>query len=81
MGKEWNGLIDNDTFKLADRPKDRKIIKLRWVFTDKRDAHNQKVSYKARLVAKGYDQKFGVDFHETFAPVTRLNNNSSYGSH
>ena len=27
---------------------------------------------KARLVAKGYNQKFEIDFEESFAPVTRL---------
>ncbi len=32
MQTEWKGLLDNDTFELADRPKDRKIIKVRWVF-------------------------------------------------
>lgn len=28
--------------------------------------------YKARLVAKGYNQQFGVDYHETYAPVVKL---------
>ena len=28
--------------------------------------------YKARLVVIGYKQKFGVDYEEVFAPVTRL---------
>lgn len=30
-------------------------------------------SYKARLVAKGYTQTYEVDYHETFALVTKMN--------
>jgi len=43
-------------------PNNRKTITTKWVFTIKRDKHNNITKYKARLVARGFTQVFGIDF-------------------
>ena len=57
---------------MADLPKGHKAIDLKWVFKLKKDQHGEVTRHKARLVAKGYVQRYGVDYEEVFAPVTRL---------
>lgn len=60
------------TWELVERPKDRKVIGVRWVFRTKLNADGSINKHKARLVVKGYAQVFGVDYLDTFAPVARL---------
>ena len=42
------------------------MIKCKWVFTVEADG-----CYKARVIAKGFTQEYGIDYEETFSPVTR----------
>ncbi|GJR34353.1 retrovirus-related pol polyprotein from transposon TNT 1-94 [Tanacetum coccineum] len=48
------------------------IMKLKWLWKNKKDEDQTIILNKARLVAKGYAQEEGVDFEESFAPVARL---------
>ena len=64
---EYDSLIENKTWILVPRPKDRKVVGNRWVYDIKHDGRR-----KARLVALGYTQVWGQDYHETFSPVARF---------
>lgn len=76
----WNKAIEvememihkNDTWELVDKPVNRKIIGVKWVFRTKNNADGSLNKHKARLVVKGYSQQQCVDYFETFAPVARL---------
>ncbi|GJW96011.1 retrovirus-related pol polyprotein from transposon TNT 1-94 [Tanacetum coccineum] len=48
------------------------IINLKWIFKVKLDEYGEVLKNKARLVAKGFRQEEGIDFDESFAPVTRI---------
>lgn len=65
MNKEMNCLRKNKTWKLVERPKNKKILDLKWVFTNKSD--NRK---KARLVVRGFQQTEILE--DLYSPVARI---------
>jgi hypothetical protein len=48
------------------------VIGTKWVFKNKQGEGGEVVRNKARLVAQGFSQVEGLDFGETFAPMSRL---------
>jgi hypothetical protein len=72
MDDEINSLTSMKTWEIVPRPEDRETIESKWVYRIKRTADGKIDRYKARLVVKGYTQVDGLDFNETYAPVTRL---------
>ncbi|GKB49740.1 retrovirus-related pol polyprotein from transposon TNT 1-94 [Tanacetum coccineum] len=58
-------------WELVDKPFGKTVIKLKWLCKNKKDKDNTVIRNKVRLVAKGYAQEEGIDFEESFAPVTR----------
>ncbi|GJR56163.1 retrovirus-related pol polyprotein from transposon TNT 1-94 [Tanacetum coccineum] len=59
-------------WELIDKPFGKNVIKLKWLWKNKKDEDQTIIRNKARLVAKGYAQEEGIDFEESFAPVARL---------
>ncbi|GJV16385.1 retrovirus-related pol polyprotein from transposon TNT 1-94 [Tanacetum coccineum] len=49
-----------------------KPLTLKWLFKNKHDEENTVIQNKTCLVVRGYRQEEGIDFKESFAPVSRM---------
>ncbi|CAL2258162.1 unnamed protein product [Prunus armeniaca] len=69
MQDELQMIEKNGTWKLVDRPSEKPVIGVKWVYKTKLNLDGSVQKNKARLVAKGYAQKPGLDYNETYAPI------------
>jgi len=67
---ELKSLQDHRVWEYIPRPEGKHIVSCKWVWHVKVKEDGSVERYKARLVARGFTQTHGVDFNETFAPVT-----------
>jgi hypothetical protein len=72
MQEEYDSLMTNNTWILVPLPVGRKPVSCKWVFKIKQGANGEVECYKARLMVRGFTQTYGVDYNETFAPVTKF---------
>ena len=71
--EEMRALEKNGTWTVVEKPRGKKLVSCKWVFTPKYMADGTLDKLKARLVARGFTQTYGLDYQETFAPVAKLN--------
>ncbi|GJZ15545.1 retrovirus-related pol polyprotein from transposon TNT 1-94 [Tanacetum coccineum] len=72
MQEELHQFDRLQVWELVDKPFGKNVIKVKWLWKNKKDEDQTVIRNKARLVAKGYAQEEGIDFEESFAPVARL---------
>jgi hypothetical protein len=72
MDEELDQIEKNDHWELVPGLKNKNVIGTKWVFRNKLNEDGQVTRNKDRLVCKRYTQVEGIDFEETFSPVSRM---------
>jgi hypothetical protein len=71
MEDELKSMSTNDVWDLVEIHDGVKPVGCKWVFKIKCDSKGNVDTFIARLIEKGYTQKEGVDYNETFSPMTK----------
>ena len=64
---ECDSIMQNYTWYITDLPPGCKALGNKWIMTRKPGG-----KYKSRLVVQGFRQKEGIDYFDTYSPVTRI---------
>jgi hypothetical protein len=72
MHEELENFERNQVWVLVEPPQNCKPIWTKWVWRNKEGENGEVMRNKSRLVAEVYSQKEGIDYEETFAPVSCL---------
>lgn len=72
MTIEIASLEKYQTWTSVDLSPRKRAIDYKWIYRIRYKADRSIYKYKAWLVAKGYTQVKDLNYHETFAPMTKL---------
>ena len=71
MIEDYQSIMKNDIWDVVPIPEGKSVVTSKCIYKIKHVADGSIEKYKARFVAQGFSQKEGIDYEETFAPVSR----------
>jgi hypothetical protein len=71
MEEELKSMSSNDVWDLVEILDGAKWVGCKWVYKIKYYSKGKIERFKVRLVVKGFTQREGIDYIETFSPVSK----------
>jgi hypothetical protein len=69
--EEYRSIIKKNVWYIVPRPKYKSMVSSKWIYKIKHPANGSVEKFKARIVARGFTQKEGIDYEESFAPISK----------
>ncbi|GKC77734.1 isochorismate synthase, chloroplastic [Tanacetum coccineum] len=69
---EIDYILQKHTWELVGLLSGCEPLGYKWIFKKKMKADGTIDKYKARLVIKGFRQREGLDYFDTYSPITRI---------
>jgi hypothetical protein len=70
MEDEMKSMSANKVWDLEEVLKGAKIVGCKWVYKTKYDSQGKVERFKSRLMAKGFMEREGIDYNDSFSPVS-----------
>jgi hypothetical protein len=71
MEEECRSTSSNVVWDIVEIPDRAKKVGCKWVYKTKYDSKRKIERFKVRLVAKGFTTRKGIDYTETFSPMSK----------
>ncbi|GKD58047.1 zinc finger, CCHC-type containing protein, partial [Tanacetum coccineum] len=72
INDEVDSIMGNNTWVLTDLPLGCRPSGCKWIFKRKMKVDGTVEKFKARLVIQGFNQRSGIDYFDTYAPMARI---------
>ena len=68
---EFQLIMKSGVLDIVPKPEDKSVVYSKWIYKIKHVADGSIEKYKVRFLSRRFSQKEGIDYEETFSPVSR----------